>query len=363
MSLAAPIQLEGNYITLFWAAESVLLLWLYQKSGIQLMKYASAIVLVLMGISLMIDWTQLYGDQIYHLKPIINRAFITGAVSTGALLMLRQLLKKEEGNLIEGLSMAVCRKILAIITIVLIYIFVLLELNYQSNIFWPSATLIITGAYNYLFLSVMLYMSRKEAVAFRGIALVLSIVALLAYAIAYNEQVIHLREDFLTGIRSKGYFLFHYVLVTLLLVMLHQAYKTIRSIGQATFIHAFQWGCTVAVLYVLSAELDHSVAVIAYKPHMDIYNLIVNNQRTGYAILWGVFAFTLIYLGLKWQSRQIRIISISVFALTLLKLFIFDLRGLSEGGKIAAFISLGVILLIISFMYQRLKKIILTDDK
>src|SRR5690606_36307489 len=28
ISLAAPIQLEGNYITLFWAAEAVLLLWL-----------------------------------------------------------------------------------------------------------------------------------------------------------------------------------------------------------------------------------------------------------------------------------------------------------------------------------------------
>jgi uncharacterized membrane protein len=94
-----------------------------------------------------------------------------------------------------------------------------------------------------------------------------------------------------------------------------------------------------------------------------VYALISANQKTGYAILWGVFAFTLIYLGLKWQSRQIRIISISVFTLTLLKLFIFDLRGLSEGGKIAAFISLGILLLTISFMYQRLKKILLTDDK
>ena len=28
ISLAAPIQLHGNYITLFWAAETVLLLWL-----------------------------------------------------------------------------------------------------------------------------------------------------------------------------------------------------------------------------------------------------------------------------------------------------------------------------------------------
>jgi uncharacterized membrane protein len=48
--------------------------------------------------------------------------------------------------------------------------------------------------------------------------------------------------------------------------------------------------------------------------------------------------------------------------ITLLKLFLLDIRGISEGGKIAAFISLGVLLLIVSFMYQRLKKILLVDE-
>src|SRR6185436_1765164 len=38
ISLAAPVQLEGNYITLFWAAEFVLLFWFYQQSGIKLVK-------------------------------------------------------------------------------------------------------------------------------------------------------------------------------------------------------------------------------------------------------------------------------------------------------------------------------------
>ena len=32
VSITIPIQLDGNYITLFWAAEMVLLLWLYVKS-------------------------------------------------------------------------------------------------------------------------------------------------------------------------------------------------------------------------------------------------------------------------------------------------------------------------------------------
>ncbi len=35
---------------------------------------------------------------------------------------------------------------------------------------------------------------------------------------------------------------------------------------------------------------------------------------------------------------------------------------MSEGGKIGAFISLGLILLVISFLYQKLKKIVIEDD-
>jgi uncharacterized membrane protein len=67
-------------------------------------------------------------------------------------------------------------------------------------------------------------------------------------------------------------------------------------------------------------------------------------------------------IGLRRKNRDLRIIALSLFTITLAKLFIYDIRGISEGGKIAAFISLGVLLLVISFMYQNLKKLILADD-
>ena len=61
------------------------------------------------------------------------------------------------------------------------------------------------------------------------------------------------------------------------------------------------------------------------------------------------------------KIKHLRIISLSLFLITLLKLFLVDIKGISEGGKIAAFISLGVLLLVVSFMYQRLKKLLLAD--
>jgi uncharacterized membrane protein len=45
----------------------------------------------------------------------------------------------------------------------------------------------------------------------------------------------------------------------------------------------------------------------------------------------------------------------------LVKLFLFDIKNIPITGKIAAFFCLGVLLLVVSFMYQRLKKILIDD--
>ena len=51
-------------------------------------------------------------------------------------------------------------------------------------------------------------------------------------------------------------------------------------------------------------------------------------------------------------------ISLGTFGLVLLKLVIIDLWLLPTIGKIVIFIILGVILLLLSFLYQKLKKVL-----
>ena len=70
----------------------------------------------------------------------------------------------------------------------------------------------------------------------------------------------------------------------------------------------------------------------------------------------------MMWLGMKHTFKTLRIISLTLFTVTIIKLFFFDIQNIPPGGKIAAFILLGVLLLIVSFMYQRLKKMII-DDK
>jgi uncharacterized membrane protein len=68
------------------------------------------------------------------------------------------------------------------------------------------------------------------------------------------------------------------------------------------------------------------------------------------------------WLGMRHKFRPLRIFSLLLFMVTLLKLFLFDIRDIPIAGKIAAFFCLGVLLLVVSFMYQRLKKIIIDNE-
>ena len=65
---------------------------------------------------------------------------------------------------------------------------------------------------------------------------------------------------------------------------------------------------------------------------------------------------------MRYKNKLLRIISLTVFSIALLKLFALDIQNISEGGKIIAFILLGILLLTISFMYQKLKKILIVND-
>jgi uncharacterized membrane protein len=120
--------------------------------------------------------------------------------------------------------------------------------------------------------------------------------------------------------------------------------------------------CAVVVTF-LSMESFWMANTIFYSSQNSLETIQKVFIKTGLPILWGLCSFGFMWLGMKYKFKPLRIISLVLFLVTLLKLFIFDLRGIPVGGKIAAFFCLGVLLLIVSFMYQRLKKIIIQNEE
>jgi uncharacterized membrane protein len=125
----------------------------------------------------------------------------------------------------------------------------------------------------------------------------------------------------------------------------------------------FTWLVCLVVVIFVSAEGQLLVNILYYSPKYSLDELERVYDKTGLPILWGLCSFAFMWLGMGHKFKVLRIVSLVLFSITLLKLFIFDIRNIPVAGKIAAFFCLGVLLLVVSFMYQRLKKIIIEDEE
>lgn len=64
-------------------------------------------------------------------------------------------------------------------------------------------------------------------------------------------------------------------------------------------------------------------------------------------------------LGMRYQNKLLRFISLGIFGIVIVKLLVFDLWRMAAIGRIIVFILLGVILLAVSFFYQRLRNVLI----
>ncbi|MBA9076515.1 DUF2339 domain-containing protein [Rufibacter quisquiliarum] len=367
LSLSAPIQLEGNYITLFWALEAVLLLWLSQKSGIQLMRYASVLVLALMLVSLCLDWME-YTVTRLPLPPALNKLFVTGVVAVASLAGTWWLLGRETPTPAQGRLLRTYRTIVGLLLVAFLYLVPLLELHHQlplSPLSENTQTLWL-GFYRYVFLLGLLLWSRRlRDPGYHNLLLGLSLLAAILYTLQLNPATVSLRNGYLfTQTETLGAYATHYLplgalgaVLVLALVKVRRQYGWGGAWGKVSL-----WLISIMAVFLASTELEHTWLLVSRPSAEGQYDTLRHVHNIGFPILWGLCSFLLMMLGMSRKLKPLRIISLTLFFFTLLKLFLLDLRDMSEGGKIAAFICLGVLLLVISFMYQKLKNLILVDD-
>ena len=114
-------------------------------------------------------------------------------------------------------------------------------------------------------------------------------------------------------------------------------------------------------VFIISAEVSHFSYLYQLSSDVSSSQAFKVASKSVFPVVWTLCALILMILGMKFRLKILRLASLVLFLLTILKLFLYDLAGNST-GKIISFIVLGAILLLISFLYQKLKFII-EDDK
>lgn len=347
ISLSIPIQLEGTFITLLWATEMVVVLWLFSRFGKPVYAYFTYILFFLTIISYMIDLENAWSDGVAS-SLFVNGTFATGIFTGLAFGVFAWLMERRKASFTTAskISYMPFNAIALLVGCGIIYLSFIVDFCLNIT-YYP--------------------LEESACLAFTSLALLLLLVGLRRRFAIDRYAVV-------------------YVIAAGLSVCLFVLLSPIVNEYGDTSLLLLQWGALVVViihLFLLARYYYRSfdfrqkransmTSFIAIASTV-LFAVAVNNMlhlagwenesSAALSISLSMAGFIQMSLGMRLHLKILRMISLAVFGVVLLKLVIVDLWLLPTVGKIIVFIMLGVILLVLSFLYQKLKKVLFMDNE
>ena len=389
ITIAIPIQLDGSWVTLMWTAQGTILFWLGKTKKISIYEKISLPILGLAFLSFLEDWERYSYAVDLDIHAFWNINFLTGIFAVLGYGFVVYLSRKHPDPEIEKYSPFNTIKSLYLPALLVLtaYLTFRNEIAYYFDYWYESSSInmeevsIVSidgdssdynsnyNQYNYnINILKNIYLLAYSLVFFGGMALLnfykfknkilgnlsiaIGLLVLFAAQTYGLGELGNLRYSYINR-HSNAYFIvtFNYILVRYLLwgaagFTLWAISKNAKSIIENIKFHIFLEAVIhISILNFLSNELVTWLDIAGYQ---DIFKL-------GLSILWSVYSLILVSLGIYRKKKHLRIFALVLFGITLAKLFLYDISNLSTISKTIVLIILGLLLLIISFLYNKFK--------
>ena len=208
--------------------------------------------------------------------------------------------------------------------------------------------------YSLLFLAALSFVNIKK-IKIRTLGLfnlALNMIAIAVFLVEGLYVLSELRESFIDQSLSEYYQIGAY---NIAIRYISFAFFTLIMVSSYTYIQ--QKFMKVKLQMAFSLMLHISILWIATSELINLLDLSGSpqNYKLGISILWGIYSLLLIVIGIWKDKKYLRIGAIALFSITLIKLFFYDISHLNTISKTIVFLSLGILLLIISFLYNKFK--------
>jgi len=388
ITMAIPVQLDGNYVTLIWLCEMVVLMWMTKKTNVNTYKYLAYGMALLAFCSLWHDWT-IYSylsnntDTTLALKPILNRYFLTSIIGIGVFgyvwflnkQMLTETLSKIANVFLIVMGLIVCYTAFA--NEIMLYFDIQYRLSESKHVgdygydwtdydsSWHSYSGLWMMIYSMVFFSTLGWLAIKKfsnsvfAYITWSLHFLMLMIGVTAGFAIINDLKMEAVNDYSYSVittwnYNSRYFYLPFVALMIFMIYQFRNAEILKKIRPINF-----WLFHMTILAVLSNELSHLMTMT----HLDdYYHYSKVAYRMGYTVLWGVYSMALITYGILRERKTLRFIAISLFCLTLLKLSI-DAMSMTMGYRLIVFIVIGIILLVVSFMYQKFKPLLFGKEE
>ena len=114
----------------------------------------------------------------------------------------------------------------------------------------------------------------------------------------------------------------------------------------------------VALLVLLSAETYGYCAISIADPQRAAWMAMLS-----LSIVWGIYAIAALAVGFWRRTRPVRFAALGLFGLTALKLVLADLAELQQLYRIISFVALGLLMIGASYLYHRVEKMLQTPQE
>lgn len=385
ITIAVPVQLNGGWVTTFWAVEAALLLYISREKQVHIYEKISLPLIILSFISLVHDWAtyaNFFGDYAEsYTRSFINLRFLTSVIFIASFGFMFKLTKKQtQQNAV--ISQLINYGVPSLLIFVIYFAFSLeissifdniyeeTKINTTPNFKTSNYIYDFSLAYlknTWLHIYTLLYASALTAINIYkvksktlGIAnIIINLLVLFTFLTGGLLMLSELRDAYLDY--NKSHFkvsmaslLVRYIAFIALGIFLYYNYLLCHaSLISKKLTTIFYYVLCAVILWLLSSELIHILALYGLK----------SGYKLGLSILWGSYSLVLIGIGIWKNKKYIRFGAIALFGITLLKLFLYDITQLNTIAKTIAFVALGALLLIISFLYNKYKHLIIDDVK
>ena len=393
LTVAIPIQLDGNWVTLLWAGEAVILFWIGRTKNVPVYEKLSYPLMVLAVFSIVHDWSFVYNSYrpnfpATRMTPFINRNFLSSLVFIAAFAFINYInnQKKYISPLVnkKGVLLLISYAIPTILLFVTYSIFKIEidiywnqlytdsvikikpegegYMNYFYNHDYVNYKVIWNVNYALLFLTILSFVNIKylKNKVLGYVNLIFNVSTIAIFLIVGLYVISELRETYLNNTLSEYYqrsslnIGIRYISYVFVIALFIACYKYIRQKFMDVNLYLFfELLVYTSILWIASSELLN---------WMDIANT-AHSYKLGLSILWGLYALLLIGIGIWKKKKQLRIGAIALFGVTLVKLFLYDIAHLDTISKTIVLVALGVLLLLISFLYNKYKHIIADETE
>lgn len=350
VTIAVALQFKAHFITSVWAIETTLLLFIWKKTGHKIFKTCFNILFPLVILAQTVTWCEYFNAE--NLSIIFNPVFLTSLVtivSTGANLYLLKNNDKEK----EKESNTFFEDLITLASYGVIYTSFLLEIIYHIN-HMPWAVISSIGLlYSIYYIFILLFFRKKMNITNdlqTGLIYLFLILIIVNISVSTSSVV----TDILSKKLQNSFYVWH------LLQWIPFIYVCLKIIP-ATQFHQSKisyWMISLALIVSISFELHHLYVLTVSKDIPDSYAVKNHFNILYLPIIWTILASLFIYIGLKRNIQEYSRIGFALIGLMILKLYAYDVWQMDNISRISAFIVLGIILLLSSFTFQRLKNII-----